>query len=157
MTTIRRLVTSTDSNGRAVIASDGQPAVLMGETNSGPRMAVLWEAMTPVTNSAMGGDPGADFTPLPQQGAARFLRLVFPAHASSAEDADALDVPMHRTDTLDLVYVAAGEVDLVLDDERVRVRAGDHVVMRGDVHGWRNTGDEDCILVAVMLGTPPRD
>ncbi|MDP1795073.1 MAG: cupin domain-containing protein [Acidimicrobiales bacterium] len=156
MTDLRRVVTTTDSNGKAVQFSDGPPAIVMSETGPGPHIAVLWETTTPVAYAAMGGDPGADFTPLPRPGAARFLRVVLPGHASS-DDADSLDVPLHRTDTLDLLYVASGEADLVLDDSRVHLGTGDYLVMRGDIHGWRNTGTEDCVLVAVMLGAPARD
>jgi hypothetical protein len=157
MSNLRRVVTTTDPNGASGLASDGPPAIDMGGDGSGPRLAVLWEATTPVSYDALGGDPGEGFTPLPQPGAARFVRLVVPGKTSAPEDPTQLDVPMHRTDTLDLLYVSSGEVELVLDSGPVRLRGGDHLVMQGDVHGWRNTGTEDCVMVAVMLGAPARD
>jgi mannose-6-phosphate isomerase-like protein (cupin superfamily) len=153
-TPTRRVVTSTDDRNKSVVADDGPPPLVMGG-GSGPGITILWEADTPVTYEAMGGDPAETFTPLPQPGAARFLRLVLPGRSSSA-DAEALDVPKHRTDTLDLLYVASGEVDLVLDESSVHLSAGDHLVMQGDVHGWRNTSPQECVLVAVMLGAPAR-
>jgi len=145
----RRIVTTTDASGRSAVESDGAPSA------PGPRLTVLWEARTPVDHDDMGGDPGAA-TGLPDPGTARFVRLVLPAGGADAGDPGALSVPLHRTDTLDLLYVASGEVDLVLESGRVHLAAGDHLVMQGDVHGWRTTGPDDCVLVAVMLGAPAR-
>jgi hypothetical protein len=155
VTELRRVVTTTDESGQSVVQRDGAPAVTMGDSDQSLRLAVLWEAMTPVSHDAMGGDPTEGFTPLPQPGAARFVRLALPGH-SSADDADLLDVPMHRTDTLDLLYVVSGDVDLVLDSGRVRLATGDSLVMQGDVHGWRSASPAGCVLIAVMLGAPAR-
>jgi hypothetical protein len=118
-------------------------------------LSVLWEALTPVDHGAMGGDPGEGRTRLPAPGAARFVRLVLPGRASS-QDPEALDIPLHRTDTLDLIYVGSGEVDLVLTSGPVRLRPGDYLVVQGDVHGWRTAGTDSCVMVAVMLGAPAR-
>jgi hypothetical protein len=154
VTELRRVVTTTDPAGQSVVQTEGPPAVAMGDSDQSLRLAVIWEAMTPLRYDAMGGDPTDGFSPLPQPGAARFVRLALPGR-SSGDDA-ALDVPMHRTDTLDLLYVASGDVDLVLDSGRVHLTAGDYLVMQGDVHGWRTTSPEGCVLVAVMLGAPGR-
>jgi hypothetical protein len=152
MVRVRRVVTETTEDGRSRLRSDGVPGHALGETSSGPRMTLLWETATPVSYGAMGGDPD-DMTQLPLPGTARFLRLVLPA--GSRGDAD-LDVAMHRTDTLDLILVAGGAVELVLDEGEVHLSAGDHVVIQGDVHGWRVISEDDCVLVAVMLGAPSR-
>jgi hypothetical protein len=58
---------------------------------------------------------------------------------------------MHRTDTLDLVQILEGEIDLVLEDDEVRVRAGDCIVQRGTWHAWRNRSGQPCVFSIVML------
>jgi hypothetical protein len=152
MESIHRVVTHTGPSGTSSVASDGAPAISVGEAGAGPRLSVLWEAVTPVTYENMGGDP-AEMTPIVAPGRARFVRLVLGGHATSQ---DALDIPMHRTDTLDLIYIASGGVDLVLDTETVHLDPDDHLVLQGDVHGWRVTTPEDCVIIAVMLGAPAR-
>ncbi|MCU1360310.1 MAG: hypothetical protein JWN99_1599 [Ilumatobacteraceae bacterium] len=154
MSNIRRVVTSTDLSGSSMVASDGPPAIAMSV--GGPTLAVLWEAITPLDYAAMGGDPDEGFTPLPQPGLTRFLQLVLPGR-QDGDDPTRLDLPVGRSDTLDLAYVASGEVDLILDSGTVRLSAGDHLVMQGDAHGWRNAGPDECVLIAVMMGAPQRD
>lgn len=152
--TVRRVVTTTDQGGRSAIASDARPAVGFGdETEDAITLAVIWEAKTPVDYGAMGGDPGEGFTQLPMPATVRMVQLVVAAHGTGE---GALDIPMHRTDTLDLIFIAAGEIELVVESGMVLLAAGDYLVMQGDVHGWRNTGPEPCTIVAAMLGAPAR-
>ena len=61
---------------------------------------------------------------------------------------------MHRTETIDLlVVVVSGEVELVLEAETVRLRAGDCVVQRGTWHSWENPGHEPCVIAGLMVAT----
>jgi mannose-6-phosphate isomerase-like protein (cupin superfamily) len=57
----------------------------------------------------------------------------------------------HTTQTLDLVTVISGEVDLELDDVVTRLKAGDCVVQRGTRHRWVNRGVEPCVLSGVII------
>ena len=63
------------------------------------------------------------------------------------------DPGMHRTDTVDFLYVVSGEVVLELDDgaER-RLRAGDCVIQNGTRHAWRNRSEEECVILVVLIG-----
>jgi len=50
---------------------------------------------------------------------------------------------MHRTDSIDFVYVVSGRVIMVLDDDKtVGLSAGDRVIQNGTRHGWRVPCDE---------------
>ena len=60
---------------------------------------------------------------------------------------------MHRTETIDLLVVVSGEVDLVLEAETVRLRTGDCIVQRGTWHSWENPGDEPCVIAGLMVAT----
>ena len=126
--------------------SDGPPGVLFGDTeDAGPMFAVIWEVITPAGSPRAGGDPGDSFTPLPNPGVARVLRMVIaPGQAIDA----------HRTDTLDVVHVAQGAAELMLESGPVPIGTGDFIVLQGDVHGWRNPHDDACVVVGLMLGTP---
>ncbi len=55
---------------------------------------------------------------------------------------------MHRTDSIDFVYVVSGRVIMVLDDDKtVDLEAGDTVIQNGTRHGWRVPYDEPCRLL----------
>jgi mannose-6-phosphate isomerase-like protein (cupin superfamily) len=62
---------------------------------------------------------------------------------------------MHLTDTIDLLVVVSGEVDLVLEAETVRLSAGDCIVQRGTWHAWENPTGEPCVIAGVMVATGP--
>jgi|SRR4051812_13711781 len=62
----------------------------------------------------------------------------------------------HRTDTVDLVTVVAGEVWLILDDGEVLLEQGDTVVQRGTWHAWSNRSDDDCRLSTVTISRSRR-
>jgi len=43
---------------------------------------------------------------------------------------------MHRTSTLDYALIMTGEIDMLLDDSEVQLKAGDIVIQRGTNHAW---------------------
>ena len=73
-----------------------------------------------------------------------------PGFAATLEDDGSV---MHRSETLDLVYVISGKCDLELDDgATVTVATGDVVVQNGTRHAWHNPYDEPCRLLGVNIG-----
>ncbi len=48
---------------------------------------------------------------------------------------------MHRTKTIDYAIVLSGEIDMLLDDTDLHLKAGDVVMQRGTNHAWVNRGD----------------
>lgn len=62
----------------------------------------------------------------------------------------------HRSETVDLLYVASGEVVLELDaGETVALKAGDTLVQNATRHAWHNPGSEPCVLITVTIGAQP--
>ena len=57
----------------------------------------------------------------------------------------------HRTATIDYIMIVDGEVDLVLDQARTTVRAGDLVVQRNTNHAWHNNTDRPVDFWGVMV------
>lgn len=61
---------------------------------------------------------------------------------------------MHRTNTLDYVFVIDGELELSLDSGEKRIlKRGDVCVQRAAMHAWKNlSGTEIARFGAVCLG-----
>jgi quercetin dioxygenase-like cupin family protein len=62
---------------------------------------------------------------------------------------------MHRTDTLDYVIAIEGEVEMLLDDSSVTLRAGDVLVQQGTIHAWTNRTDRHARLAIVLVDAQP--
>ena len=64
---------------------------------------------------------------------------------------------MHRTKSLDYAVIVAGEVELILDTGEVqRLKVGDVVVQRGNMHAWRNPSETEWArMFTVQLDSEP--
>jgi mannose-6-phosphate isomerase-like protein (cupin superfamily) len=58
---------------------------------------------------------------------------------------------MHRTRTVDYAIIMSGEIDMMLDDKVVHVKAGDVVVQQATNHAWLNHGTEPCRIIFVLM------
>jgi quercetin dioxygenase-like cupin family protein len=58
---------------------------------------------------------------------------------------------MHRTRTLDYAIVLSGEIDMLLDDSEVHLKAGDVLVQQATNHAWVNRGTETCRICFVLI------
>jgi quercetin dioxygenase-like cupin family protein len=146
---IRRVVTGTTPDGRSCVACDGpvpanaawsEPGVRFG---ADPRIV----RRVPVDLSEPGDSlAGYALQEWPSPGGA-IVRVITwqPGFA----------FPMHRSATLDIFFILAGQVELVLGEGSVVVKAGDVVVQRGTLHGWRVVGDEPCTVAGVRLDATP--
>jgi uncharacterized cupin superfamily protein len=77
------------------------------------------------------------------------VRAMGAAHDDSG--AQARHPYMHRTRTLDYAIVLKGEIDLLLDDSEVHLRAGDVIVQQGTNHAWLNRGSRTCRVAFVLI------
>jgi mannose-6-phosphate isomerase-like protein (cupin superfamily) len=77
-------------------------------------------------------------------------------HMPTAEDM-ARHPMMHRTDTLDIVFVMRGEIYLITDVDEIRCTPGDCIVVRGVNHAFSVRGTEPCLMMGVMLDALPLD
>ena len=174
-TPVRRVVTGHDAAGRAVVALDGAPpVVLTNPAQPGLAFHEIWNtASVPAAIEASGSDPTlgrpvrtpppkggtvirvVDLPPEPPGGpraspaevAQLFAAVGLEAHAGAA-----LRHPfMHRTESVDYGIVLACEVTLVLDEEEVQLRAGDIVVQRGTIHAWANRSGKPCRMAFVLV------
>ena len=58
---------------------------------------------------------------------------------------------MHRTRSLDYAVVLSGEIDMMLDDSVVHVKAGDVVIQQATNHAWINRGTQPCRILFVLM------
>ena len=51
----------------------------------------------------------------------------------------------------DVAIVMEGEIDMLLDDTQVRVKAGDVLVQQGTNHAWVNNSGKVCRVAFVLI------
>lgn len=168
---LRRVVTGVDGAGRSTVIDDAHaPSHYELQTLGGLAATAIWEAQTPLLDVPAGGDPAEPLTLQPPPAAVRFFRIVIPPNSAASQVQDEIlaevnerlpsfleavdperEFGMHRTDTLDLIYVVSGAIDLVVETGPVSVRADDSVVQQGTWHAWSNPHDEPCVMIVAML------
>lgn len=78
------------------------------------------------------------------------LEEKFPGRAAHMESHQ---TGLHTTATVDLIYVAEGEIWLELDDGiETHLKTGDTLIQNGTRHAWRNHSDKPCSLVVTIVG-----
>jgi len=161
----RRVVTGHDENGKAIILMD-YIAPNEQKVTSQINTSLLWiTEETPADNSGQGDAADQEIgIPPPLHGSifrvvefkpenedsgteeAEFLRVV-----GTEQPENARHPGMHRTRSVDYAVIISGEIDLLLDDDEVHLKAGDVVVQRGTNHAWVNRGTEPCAMAFVLL------
>lgn len=146
---IRRIVTTHDAAGQAVLWRDGD---CTNHKYPGERVSstLVW-VTDGASASFLDADDAGDriLGTAPPAGGTRFCVMEFlPGNESHG---------LHRTDTVDYVICLSGAIDMDLDAGSVTMRAGDVMVQRGTSHAWVNRHAEPCRLAVVLVdGTPKR-
>ena len=168
---VRRVVTGHDEDGKAIVVADDDATMIL-ERPSRPGVALtnLWQ--TPKVPAEMNGPEEAlegEFVLHPPKGGTIF-RIVefwpedpeqlaridgkeaFAAMGASHNVVEGARHPyMHRTDSVDYAVVIEGEIDMLLDDCEVHLKAGDTVVQRGTNHAWSNRSDAVCRIAFILV------
>jgi mannose-6-phosphate isomerase-like protein (cupin superfamily) len=170
----RRVVTGHDADGKSIFASDEMVEPIHLALAPGLEFHRLWGAdSTPHYPDA--GAPLPHSTYFPPLSGFRFIVFTTPPETAAAP----ADVPdperavaeaeeklpgllghmeadnpgFHRTDSIDMLCVASGQIVLTLDDgAEVTLNPGDTIVQNGTRHAWRNPGSEPAVVVGVLLG-----
>ena len=164
---VRRIVTGHDAEGKAVVVMDG-PAPNRRVRDVGKIVStLLWatdETPADISRDDDRAEREARVAP-PVNGSV--LRIVdFPPEdaAGPLDNAAMLKemglgeaaVParhpsMHRTKSVDYAIVLEGEIDMLLDDTEVHVKAGDILVQQGTNHAWVNNSGKNCRICFVLI------
>lgn len=144
---IRRIVTGHDARGTAIVTMDDH-ATNHKWSGAGTVSTLIWSTDETPAEMWTGEDYGARIlgTQPPPMGS-RFCVIEFPPGAPGR---------MHRTNTVDYVFVLSGEIDMDMDESTVHLQAGDIMVQQGTNHSWENRYDENCRLAFVLLDAKKR-
>lgn len=170
---IRRIVTGHDATGKAVVLMDSAtPHVTVG-SGTGSKMSLLWVTDETPAHTSGDTDRASRETGIPPPAGGSIFRVVeFQPNAPDGPDEErqksllasmggatyhahsgrpARHPYMHRTRSLDYAVVLEGEIDMLLDDSEVHLKAGDVVVQQATNHAWVNRSARACRVAFVML------
>ena len=173
---IRRIVTGHDDTGKAIIESDGIcPHVKVREVTD-IVSSLLWVTDETPARVDLRQDRAARTIGVPPPANGSILRVVdFPPVTKEAEAIDqevllkgaghhthdggqTRHAFMHRTKSVDYAIVLQGEIDMLLDDSEVHLKAGDFLVQQATNHAWVNRSDKICRIAFVLIdGVDPLD
>lgn len=146
---IRRIVTGHDANGKATVWIDG-PATNHRFPDERLSSTLMWLTDSTPTDYTIEEDTGSRIvgTP-PPPGGTRFIIIELqPGNAYHGQ---------HRIDTVDYCICLSGEIEMLLDEEVVKMSPGDVLIQRGTRHAWLNRGTQPARLACVLIdGTPKR-
>ncbi len=137
----RRVVTGHDARGKAVVLIDG--AATNGEDKAAREIGVAPPPRGSIFR-VVDFPPSVDFGVVDNAAMLREMGI-------GAGQGDARHAAMHRTKSIDYAVVISGEIDMLLDDSEVHLKAGDVLVQRGTNHAWVNRAKENCRIAFVLV------
>ncbi len=172
--TIRRVVTTVDESGKAVVLFDGDSphrATRAGRRNTS---TLLWVTdQTPADISGPRDRAAIEIGTSPPPAGSVFRIVDYPPVTPEMEQVDASarmrelahepeirGLPprhpfMHRTRSIDYAIILEGEIDMLLDEGEIHLKAGDVLVQQGTNHAWVNRGKSVCRIVFVLVDAKP--
>jgi mannose-6-phosphate isomerase-like protein (cupin superfamily) len=172
---IRRVVTGHDDRGKGVVVIDGSAPNSTVRPGVGVTSTLLWVTdETPAdifgrldrADRTIGVPPPpsgsifriVDFPPVGPEVNAIDNATMLSNMGLDSNDALAVRHPyMHRTWSVDYAIVLSGEIDMLLDDSELHLRAGDILVQQGTNHAWVNNGSEVCRIAFVLIDAKEPD
>jgi naringenin degradation protein FdeH len=167
---VRRVVTTIDDKDKAVVLFDGPNPHKKVRPHAQTAARLLWVTdQTPADLSGSKDRAAVDLGIMPPRGGSVFRIVDFPPetaemrkldpntmHQSLGDGAPKRGLPprhpaMHRTRTVDYAIVMSGEIDMLLDDSEIHLKAGDVLVQQGTNHAWVNRGSEACRVAFVLI------
>ena len=175
---VRRVVTGHDVDGRSTFLIDGPTPHVFSRSKGSAIVHELWETTrTPADNRGNSDAIARGHRLPPPKGGSVFRVIEYPpdserlaaiAHEEKLPDdgsgrgaATDRNNPrhpgFHKTATIDYAIVLDGEIDMLLDDTEVHVKAGDILVQQGTNHAWVNNSGKPCRIAFILIDgkTPP--
>ena len=145
---IRRIVTGHDASGKATVWIDG-PATNHKFPDDTLSSTLMWLTDRTPADYSIDEDTGSRIvgTP-PPPGGTRFAILELqPGNEYHGQ---------HRTDTVDYCICLSGQIEMLLDDEVVKMSPGDVLIQKGTRHAWLNRGTQPARLACVLIDGKPK-
>jgi quercetin dioxygenase-like cupin family protein len=167
LTPVRRVVTGHDAQGKAIVIIDSD-ARNQRMRQTGLVSTLLWVTDETPADISGSADRAAREIGVPPPPNGSILRVVdFPPESAGGAVADNAAIlremgvtgsnapvrhaHMHRTRSVDYAIVLSGEIDMLLDDSEVHLKAGDILVQQGTNHAWVNNGSTVCRIAFVLI------
>jgi len=176
-TTIRRVVTGHNEQGKSCFIMDGAPPHVYQRSPGSSLVTELWDtSATPASNQGDADPTLRDFRLPPPKNGSVFRIISYPPdsvrlaalqaeHANHTDDgsgrAGALDRSnarhpgFHKTSSVDYAIVLSGEIYALMEEGEVLLRQGDVLVQRGTNHAWSNRSDAPAVLAFVLIDADP--
>lgn len=167
---VRRVVTTIDENGKAAVLFDGANPHKIVRPNRGITSRLLWVTdETPADMSGAADRAAMTIGIAPPAGGSIFRIIDIPPtapdidklgmdylHKQIGDHAPKRGLPprhplMHRTRTIDYAIIMDGEIDMLLDDSEIHLKAGDVLIQQGTNHAWVNRGTRPCRVAFVLI------
>jgi hypothetical protein len=165
---VHRVVTALDKSSKSVILFDSKMPLKIGGAGEG--VASIWVTEKGPADFSWDTDRATARKGFaPSNGGSYMLVVEFPPVGPEVDkldvntmmnvvgsDAPKRGVPpnhplMHRTRTVDYAIILAGEIDMLLDEGVVHLKAGDVVVQQATNHAWLNHTKEPCRIAFVLM------
>jgi len=164
---VRRVVTGHDASGKAIVLMDSE-APNRKVRQTGLVSTLVWVTDETPADISGNADRAAREIGVPPPPNGSILRVVdFPPESAGGTKVDnaamlkemgvavgnapVRHAHMHRTKSIDYALVLSGEIDMLMDDSEVRLKAGDILVQQGTNHAWVNNGNEVCRIAFVLI------
>jgi hypothetical protein len=169
----RRIVTGHNSEGKSVVISDnlfapGDPNVMNPAEERDFCLTEIWRI---AANPHVNDEDTVEGKPIifgPPKGGITIKICELPAerkrnHSGRAKRYAALGAShgfeenlkrhpaMHTTETVDVIVVISGRMQLIMDEGEIMIGASDIIIQRGTNHAWTNPFDEPCVYAAILV------
>lgn len=169
---IRRVVTGKDATGKAIAMIDGPATSVHRRPEGGLTITNLWVTDSTPADLSSAEDTSSRKVGIPPPSSGTIFRVVeFAPEKEITTDYETRlkmiqaiglapegpsrmhprDPAMHRTRTIDYAVILSGEIDMLLDDSEVHMKAGDVLVQRGTNHAWVNRSDAPCQVAFILV------
>jgi len=164
---IRRVVTKLDPSGKAVVMIDERTKLVAPRPPN--LVANIWVADKAQPDFSWTDDRGKTKVGIAPKAGSIFRVVDFAPESAGGHPTDVnammkvigADAPkkglpprhpgMHRTRSLDYAVIISGEIDMLLDEGEVHLKAGDVVVQQATNHSWVNRGQEPCRVAFILI------
>ena len=165
---VRRVVTQIDSSGKAVVMLDGK--VQLTSFRSPNPASEMWVTEASPPDFSWTADRGKTKVGLvPPKNGTIFRIVDFVPTTPRIESMDINTMMkvvgdhapqkglpprhpmMHRTRSVDYAIILSGEIDMLLDDSEVHLKAGDVVVQQATNHAWVNRSGKPCRVAFILM------
>ena len=136
----RRVLVGMDAQGRSAVVADARDMALAHPPTGVTIQEIWWQARVPAQVDDAGARTGEIGLAAPSQGAVVRILTVPPSPADWKVD-------LHFDDSMHVITMIEGQLDVVLEVGDVTLRPGETIVLPASVHDLRNTSDVPATFV----------